>query len=181
MSQRLCNPGGSARALPRTAPSMVTTRRIQRLGKGQAGAFRRIVVHGSSRERDVNMQLDTLKEETKSAYAEAIDRVKGLAAASHGHDSESPAASRDSSSLQYRLSEAIRELSHGLIEREVEVRLLLLAALSQEHLLLLGPPGTAKSELGRRYAFDPSLSSLAIGRGNLSRRAASGRHSCPLT
>jgi MoxR-like ATPase len=33
-------------------------------------------------------------------------------------------------------------MQDGLIERNEEVKLLLLAALSKEHLLLLGPPGT---------------------------------------
>lgn len=55
-----------------------------------------------------------------------------------------------SSDLRDRVLRSIGTVSKGLLERDVEVRLMLLAALCGEHLLLLGPPGTAKSELSRR-------------------------------
>jgi len=52
--------------------------------------------------------------------------------------------------LKTKLNDLRDVLSQNLIERETPIRLTLLAALSGEHLLLIGPPGTAKSELARR-------------------------------
>lgn len=50
----------------------------------------------------------------------------------------------------HRLHRLLATLAHGLLEREAPVRLALLAALAGEHVLLIGPPGTAKSALARR-------------------------------
>lgn len=48
--------------------------------------------------------------------------------------------------------EALRGAGHGLVEREALVELVALAAVAGEHVLVVGPPGTAKSEAVRRVA-----------------------------
>ena len=48
------------------------------------------------------------------------------------------------------ITHTLADLDRALLERDVPVRLLLLGALAGEHVLLVGPPGTAKSELARR-------------------------------
>lgn len=50
------------------------------------------------------------------------------------------------------LREALATARTGLIEREVLVELILLVAAAREHILVIGPPGTAKSEAVRRVA-----------------------------
>jgi MoxR-like ATPase len=50
------------------------------------------------------------------------------------------------------LRDALIDAGRGLVEREAMVELVALSAVAGEHLLVIGPPGTAKSEAVRRTA-----------------------------
>lgn len=50
------------------------------------------------------------------------------------------------------LRDALADAGRGLVEREAMVELVALSAVAGEHLLVIGPPGTAKSEAVRRTA-----------------------------
>lgn len=54
----------------------------------------------------------------------------------------------------------LTDASRGLVDRAVVIDLLALAAVAGEHVLLLGPPGTAKSEVARRIATALGLRSF---------------------
>jgi MoxR-like ATPase len=51
--------------------------------------------------------------------------------------------------LRGRIERLCQRIRSNLVERDEAARLVLLGALAGEHLLIVGPPGTAKSELAR--------------------------------
>jgi len=51
-----------------------------------------------------------------------------------------------------RLAEVVTAAGHGLVDRELLVETVALCAVAGEHLLVVGPPGTAKSQAVRRVA-----------------------------
>ncbi len=52
--------------------------------------------------------------------------------------------------MQDRIQSLLREINKGIYEKETELAMALLAALAGESIILLGPPGVAKSMVARR-------------------------------
>lgn len=84
-----------------------------------------------------------------AARSDLIAIKAGVASRAY-HALEIPDGSMQMNALVARITALPQRLAQGLVEREREVRLVLLAALAGEHSLLIGAPGTAKSALARR-------------------------------
>src|SRR5574344_205913 len=52
--------------------------------------------------------------------------------------------------MKERIQSLLREMNRGIYEKESEIAMSLLAAMAGESIILLGPPGVAKSMVARR-------------------------------
>jgi len=137
-------------AAGRTRRSIASARRGVRVGRS-------VLVRSSAepdwktKQREQDALISVEENSVKAKVEEILAPI--LAGDGEGDDGDDASpASGAPPELAPKIRAATRSLESGLVERETEVRLLLLAAFCGEHLLLLGPPGTAKSELGRRLS-----------------------------
>ena len=94
----------------------------------------------------------TLRERAAARVESVLGPTTQVAASAGVSATATQGAARSATVAYETILAAGAKLERGLIEREAEARLLLLALVGGEHLLLLGPPGTAKSELCRRLS-----------------------------
>ena len=112
----------------------------------------------AAKDEELKGRVEAVRAAATASFEASLARARRKGKADSDDDGDGGPSSSSSSSVgappefRRRLAEAFASLSEGLVERDTEVRLLLLAALAGEHLLFLGPPGTAKSELARRLS-----------------------------
>jgi len=70
----------------------------------------------------------------------------------HIEQGKQTAADHELTAAALRLTSALEHAGTALIEREPLVQLIALCAVAREHILVIGPPGTAKSEAVRRVS-----------------------------
>lgn len=103
------------------------------------------------KEQIVRDQVQRLRDVANERMTRLVDDVVA-STSGKGRGSTGASTAAATQDLRARIQDAVDIMQRGLIERDTEVRLLLLAALSREHVLYIGPPGTAKSELSRRLS-----------------------------
>jgi hypothetical protein len=123
--------------------------------------------HSAKHPNNNGAQLSSLKSAAQEFMDAVLTQLRERVAAERGAAGGSGSGSGssadggsgiDARQLRAKIEHAIEAMQEGLVERDTEVRLLVLAALAGEHILFVGPPGTAKSEVARR------LSALVEGR-----------------
>ena len=135
-------------AAPRATPRASTTR--HRGGRAARNARCRAAAEPDwkTKQREQDALISVEEDAVKRRVEELLAPILDVGAGGDPGDAAN-GAGRPASDLAKKIRDATSVLESGLVERETEVRLLLLAAFCGEHLLLLGPPGTAKSGASR--------------------------------
>ena len=72
--------------------------------------------------------------------------------------------------MKQKIESLLKQLNHGLVEREHTLKAALLTVLAGENLVLIGPPGTGKSLTARRiadcFAGDSKNGGSFVGEGD---------------
>lgn len=153
--------GGGVGTLPtRSAQSHVSKRASCNAGRTTRRANVAMCAQPAWRD-ELQAKDDEMRSEEAAVRDEVAARMEKLLAGGSesagvggdGSNGASVIGGLNIADLRTRIDFTLGEMESGLVERGTEVRLLLLSALCGEHLLLLGPPGTAKSELGRRLSL----------------------------
>mmetsp|Transcript_21841 Transcript_21841/g.62158 ORF Transcript_21841/g.62158 Transcript_21841/m.62158 type:complete len:670 (+) Transcript_21841:59-2068(+) len=133
-----------------SAPQQRSSRRLQQpfLDAMERADY----IHATQKRRPNCMTLQERRFSSSTTQSPADDDGRGeadppLPSQKGPHDED---ASLDR--FRESLREASRLLQCGLVEREEVCLVVLLALVTGSHLFLLGPPGTAKSEIARRLA-----------------------------
>ena len=139
------------------APATRLDRASRRVARGRSSSRPRSARAAAepdwkTKQREQDALISVEEEAVKAKVALLLEPILAAGGADGASASETSPASGAPPDLAGKIRGATAALESGLVERETEVRLLLLAAFCGEHLLLLGPPGTAKSELGRRLS-----------------------------
>jgi len=71
---------------------------------------------------------------------------------SHGQSSIHGQAGGETARLGSQFQEVARTLNAHFLDKQEIIRLLIISAIAGEHLVLIGPPGTAKSAIIRMFA-----------------------------
>lgn len=123
---------------------------------GRAGRKRRSLrVHGSDMPAWEQQELEIEQEvlHVKRTVEQELQKVRDAGRGDVQRMEEEADFDEELIQIRRRIERATNLLQKGLVEREKEVKLLLLATLCREHILFIGPPGTAKSELARRMSM----------------------------
>ena len=63
-----------------------------------------------------------------------------------------PQGHADLTQISVRIQEAARILNSAFLDKQEIIRLLIISAIAGEHMILVGPPGTAKSAIIRMFS-----------------------------